>query len=671
MPVVAFGSSSSEQNDEIMASGIAAPSVIVGAPVRIILIDDNLHDRALLEREFALRFASVMVEHVRCADELEVALEDGRFDLAITDYRLQWTNGVDVLRQIKTRWPTRPVIMFTASGSEEIAVQAMKEGLDDYIMKTEKHFTRIPYAVTACLERTMQRQALETALTSLRESEARFRHMAEAMPQILYSADADGKVQYTNDRWSEYTGFAEHTPEIYAQIIPDPDREKLLAAWLECRAAGTPFDAEFRMRRARDGALRWFLTRALPLFGEDGRIYGWLGTSTDIHDQKCAAEELQDADRRKDAFLATLAHELRNPLAPIRNAVRFLLLKGSADPDLQNAHDIIDRQAQQLVRLVDDLLDVSRLTLGKLTLHKEQVNLGNVISIALESVRPIMEAEHHELTVSGSSEPIYVHADITRLCQVFTNLLNNAAKFTPSGGYISVRLARENRDALIEVRDNGIGIPPEVLASVFDLFTQVKRSSGEPQDGLGIGLTLARQLVEMHGGTITAHSEGNGRGSQFMVRIPAHERSTVSAPDRNPSIATHGTQLAGRRILVVDDNRDAADSLSKLLELSECEVRKGYNGMDALETARQFDPEAILLDIGMPQLDGFEVCRRIRKEPWGKEMIVVALTGWGQDADRRRTKEAGFDAHLVKPIHPDSAIDLLVNLLRNRELKRH
>jgi PAS domain S-box-containing protein len=273
-----------------MTSGIAAPSVIGGAAVRILLVDDNLHDRALLEREFALRFASAIVEHVRCAEELEVALNDGRFDLAITDYRLQWTDGVEVLHKIKTRWPTRPVIMFTASGSEEIAVQAMKEGLDDYIIKAEKHFARVPYAVTACLERAMQRQALGTALTSLRESEARFRHMAEAMPQILYSSDADGKVQYTNNRWREYTGFVEHAPEIYAQIIPDPDRERMLATWLECRAAGTPFDAEFRMRRARDGALRWFLTRALPLFDEDGRIYGWLGTSTDIHDQKCAAE---------------------------------------------------------------------------------------------------------------------------------------------------------------------------------------------------------------------------------------------------------------------------------------------------------------------------------------------------------------------------------------------
>jgi signal transduction histidine kinase/ActR/RegA family two-component response regulator len=423
------------------------------------------------------------------------------------------------------------------------------------------------------------------------------------------------------------------------------------------------------MKRNSDGAFRWFLTRALPVFGEDRELHGWIGTATDINDQKSAAEEFKNADRRKDEFLATLAHELRNPLASIFNAVRFIRLQDMADPNLQNARDIIDRQAQHLVRLVDDLLDVSRLTLDKVVLHREHVSLRNVISTALDATRPLFDALHHRLTFSGESEPIYVYADITRLCQVFTNLLNNAAKYTPTGGFISVRVAREDHDAVIVFGDSGIGIQPEMLTRIFDLFTQVNRSDGS-NDGLGIGLTLARQLIEMHGGTITAHSNGAGQGSEFTVRIPIHEATTVSVSRSGLKEPVGDTRLLHRRVLVVDDNRDAADSLAMLLELWGCDVRKAYDGLHAIETAHRFFPEAILLDIGMPHLDGHEVCRRVRQEAWGKAIIIIALTGWGQEADRRRTKETGFDAHLVKPIHSDSAAEMLTNLLSNREIKR-
>jgi PAS domain S-box-containing protein len=639
-----------------------------GEMLKILLIDDNPHDRLRLERDLAASFPSLAMESVRSVEELDAALAAGGFDLAITDFQLRWANGTDVLRQIKARWPARPVIMFTASGTEEVAVEAMKEGLDDYITKTEKHFARVPYAVKACLERATHRQALETASISLRESEARFRHMAETMPQILCWTDVDGKVQYTNDRWRSYTGFLEHGPDVLEQIIPAEDRERIFSRWAQCRIAARPFEAEFRMRRKSDGALRWFLARALPVCGEDRRVHGWIGTATDINDQKSAAEELKNADRRKDQFLATLAHELRNPLACIFNAVRFMRLQEALDPDLQNARDIIDRQAQHLVRLVDDLLDISRLTLDKVVLHREHVSLRNVISTALDATRPLLEALHHRLTLTGEAEPIYVHADITRLCQVFTNLLNNAAKYTPSGGCISVHVAREDRNAVIVVGDTGVGIPPEMLTRIFDLFTQVNRSDGS-NDGLGIGLTLARQLIEMHGGTITAHSNGSGQGSEFTVRIPIHEAAMFSDSSSGLKEPAGDPRLLHRRVLVVDDNRDAADSLAMLLEMWGCDVRKAYDGSLAIETARQFFPEAILLDIGMPHLDGHEVCRRIRGESWGKAIVIIALTGWGQEADRRRTKETGFDAHLVKPIHSDSAAALLTNLMSDGENK--
>jgi two-component system CheB/CheR fusion protein len=654
----------------------SALRLVDGDAVRILLIDDNPHDRILLERELAMRFPGLAVWHVRDAEQLDAALAGGEFDLAITDYRLHWAEGIEVLRRIKARWPERPVIMFTASGNEEIAARAMSEGLDDYITKTSKHFVRMPYVIVTCLDRASQRQALQTASTSLRESEERFRHMAEAMPQILYATDAAGKIQYINDRWRDYTGLSGHSTRDYARVIPAEDLENVEAAWRQAHATGRPLEIEFRLRRHSDGALRWFLMRALPIHdsgGSGASLRGWIGTATDIHDQKRAAEELRSADRRKDEFLANLAHELRNPLAPIRNAVQLLYLKDPPDSDIRTARDIIDRQAQHLVRLVDDLLDVSRLTLGKVTLRREPVEVAQLIATAVESARPLLDASGHALTAELCPEPLRIHVDPTRLSQVLTNLLNNAAKYTPRGGSIAVRASRERGNAVIRVRDNGIGIPPDMLGRVFEPFMQIKSAADVPQDGLGVGLALARRLIDMHGGSISAHSGGNGRGSEFIVRLPLHlaDRAADSAAaDAVDAAAPPQPQpqpgLANRRILIVDDNRDGADSLSMLLELLHCNVRTAYDGRAAIETARSFAPEAVLLDIGMPRIDGYEVCRLIRQEPWGARTAIIALTGWGQEADRRRTSETGFDAHLVKPVHPDAAVKLLTELIGSR-----
>jgi PAS domain S-box-containing protein len=511
--------------------------------------------------------------------------------------------------------------------------------------------------------------------------------MAEAMPHILFSTDAGGTIQYMNDRWHDYTGLDRYAPEDFVRVVSQTDLQNIAAAWEQASVSGKPLEAEFRMRRHSDGASRWFLMRAAPLIGDDGRIGSWVGTATDIHDQKRAAEELRDADRRKDEFLANLAHELRNPLAPIRNAVRLLHLKDPQDPDLRHARDIIDRQAQHLVRLVDDLLDVSRLTLGKVTLRREPVDIVSVLSAALESARPLLDASGHELAHADMPGPIQVHVDPTRVAQVLTNLLNNAAKFTPRGGRISVHVGREDGEAVISIRDNGIGIPPEMLGRVFEPFMQIKSGADISQDGLGVGLALAWQLIKMHGGTIVARSEGSGHGSEFIVRLPLYEPADggdhphehgrpaqvarADADRTGPTSLPAGddlSRLIDRRILIVDDNRDGADSLSMLLELMRCNVRKAYDGMEAIATAREFAPEAILLDIGMPRLDGYEVCRLIRQETWGTRTAIIALTGWGQEADRRRTSESGFDAHLVKPIHPDSAVKMLVDLLASRDV---
>jgi signal transduction histidine kinase/CheY-like chemotaxis protein len=368
-------------------------------------------------------------------------------------------------------------------------------------------------------------------------------------------------------------------------------------------------------------------------------------------------KELRDTDRRKDEFLAMLAHELRNPLAPIRNAVQVLRLRGPLEPALQSARDMIDRQVGHMVRLVDDLLDVSRISRGKITLRCEPVELAGVVASAVESSRPLIEARRHDLQVELPAGPVRVQGDHTRLAQLVLNLLNNAAKYTPEGGHIRLAVSTMDHQAVVQVRDDGVGIVPELLPKVFDLFTQAERTLDRSQGGLGIGLTLVKKLTEMHGGTVEAHSAGPGRGSEFVVRLPllAERRSAGSGPGANGQLV----KSSARRILVVDDNVDAADSLAVLLRLLGNDVRIAHDGPAALEAAGAYWPDVVLLDLGLPRMSGYEVCRRLRDGQFANGPLVVALTGYGQDEDRRRTREAGFDRHLVKPVNPDELREVL------------
>jgi signal transduction histidine kinase len=391
-------------------------------------------------------------------------------------------------------------------------------------------------------------------------------------------------------------------------------------------------------------------------------------------------QALKEADRHKDEFLAMLAHELRNPLAPILNAVQLMRMKPLRDPQLVWSRDVIERQLAHLTRLVDDLLDVSRITRGKINLTREPVEIAGLVARAVETVQPLIVERGHQFTIEMPDEPIRVYGDPLRLTQALGNVLANAAKYTERAGRITL-IARRSDDVLeIRVRDTGIGIPSALLPMIFDMFTQLRNDSGRSQSGLGIGLALVRKLLEMHGGTVTASSEGDGLGSEFLIRLPviSNDRVRLSASahsQANSQANGHGasadapasadastTPRVRRRILVADDNSDALESLATLLELGGHEVFSAANGALALESAEQNLPEVALLDIGMPKLDGYEVARRIRAQPWGRDITLVALTGWGQDSDRRRSGEAGFDSHLVKPLDLDKLTELLGRL---------
>jgi signal transduction histidine kinase len=364
---------------------------------------------------------------------------------------------------------------------------------------------------------------------------------------------------------------------------------------------------------------------------------------------------LREADRRKDEFLAMLAHELRNPLAPIRTAVQLLRLKELPEAHSIRARDTIDRQVEHLVCLIDDLLDVSRITRGMITLQREAVPASAIVARAIEITRPAIDARRHELALDLADEPLTIEGDRTRLVQIVGNILHNATKFMDPGGRIVLRVARSGDAALITVQDQGMGIPADRIHRVFDLFTQVHRDGDGIQGGLGIGLALVRRLVEMHGGTVDARSEGPGRGTELRVRLPLATSALAVQSDSPQAEAEPLPPQERRRILVADDNSDAAGALSLRLELAGHDVRTAHDGLEALALARAFQPEVVLLDLGMPSMDGYETARHLRRLSWGKQARLIALTGWGQQQDRIRTAEAGFDVHLVKPV---SELDL-------------
>ncbi len=509
-------------------------------PPRFLLLDDDPDDRLTAIRLLQQEFPDAATDEVFDRDGFDRALAGDPYTAAITDYQMRWTDGIQALREIKSRWPGCPVIVFTASGNEEVAVEAMKAGADDYVIKTVKGLARLPLAVRNAIDRAHARQRL-------------------------------------------------------AQV-------------------------------------------------ED--------------DLRAQAAALLEEHRRKDEFLAMLAHELRNPLSPIRNAAHLIHLKVTdrEEPAIQAACGVIERQVEALSRMVDDLLDVARVSRGAIELRPETIDIGVAIGHAVEVARPLIEAKGHRLDVQLPSEPIHVRVDPARLTQVFANLLTNAAKFTQEGGRIAISAAREEA-AVVRVSDTGVGISPGLLPRVFDLFAQGDRSLDRSQGGLGIGLTLVKRLVELQGGSVTAHSGGENQGSEIIVRLPVSD-APEQGPEADPEPDVGPEKRA--RILVVDDNRDAADSLADLLDFLGHEVKTAYDGPTALKLARELRPTLVLLDIGLPEMNGYEVARALRGEPHGQGITIVALSGYGRESDKELSRQAGFDDHLVKPV----AIEALQRLLR-------
>jgi len=506
----------------------------------------------------------------------------------------------------------------------------------------------------------------------LRETERQFHTLADLIPQLVWMAGTDGHQFWFNQRWYEYTGMRPNQIRSCGwQAFVDPaELARVSVSWNAAVAAGRPWEATFALR-ARDGQLRTHLARAVPVRDASGTTVCWFGTNTDIADRIEIERQLKEADSRKDQFLATLAHELRNPLAPISNALQLWPFVEQDTAEMDHLRTVMHRQLGQLIRLIDDLMDVSRISRGKIQLRRQQVDLRQLISETVEILRPALESAHHQLNLTLPAGPLWVLGDPTRLSQVLTNVLNNAVKYTGEQGVIDLTASQSADCVTIAIRDNGPGIPPELLGEIFEMFRQVDKTLQRSHGGLGIGLTLVKQLVELHGGTIEAHSEGSGKGSEFIIRLPdlagagdtavdpPDLREGLSCADALARASWNDRAPASRRILIVDDLAESAETLARLL------VSMGHQATAITDPAlveawvETHHPDVVVLDIAMPGTDGYTLARRLRARQDMNDLILIALTGFGQELDRHRSFAAGFNFHLTKPAETATLAELL------------
>lgn len=507
---------------------------------------------------------------------------------------------------------------------------------------------------------------IKSTQEALQYERAFLRQIIDAVPSMIFVKDREGRFMLSNEALAQCYGTSPDSLTGLTDENFNPNADEVTHFYqndLDVIRTGKPkLIPEEKVTHA-DGSVHWYSTVKIPLYDTDNSCSKLLGVATDITERKHAEETLRLMDRRKDEFLAMLAHELRNPLAPISNAVRLLKMQEATDPKLALSCNIIDRQVTHMTRLLDDLLDMARIMQGKIRLKIEHFELTDIVNNAIETSRPLLESRKQELIISQTMTPQWLEGDHVRLAQVLSNLLNNAAKYTGEGGKIMLSVMREGSDAVIEIKDTGIGISPDILPQIFDLFTQADHTLAHSQGGLGIGLTLVRQLVEIHGGTVTAASEGIGQGSTFTVRLPALPMdSSATESARTESVLP----TSKFRILVVDDYADAAESLMMLLQAKGHEVEIADCGIKAIEQAQVFHPQVVLLDIGLPDLDGYEVAKRLRALPETRDATLIALTGYGQSEDHNRSQSAGFDHHLLKPLNFDELSALLTSSYRHK-----
>lgn len=670
-----------------------------------ILICDDLPDKLLVYRSVLEELGENVIEVRSGAEALKQVLKHD-FAVILLDVNMPGMDGFETAQLIRQRRRSAhtPIIFLTAFADEVHTAQGYATGGVDYLptpVVAEILRAKVRVFIDLFrLRKQVARQAEEQAKRAAAEESARrSAFLAEASRAITSSLDIETTIRqllrvcvptladmagFTHvpthgQPWKSEIAWRDEASDelryhtILAASAPDDElrscHDRVLATGMPEQLDNLNIVYGFKdergpfvgyvksalvlplMARGRTlGALLLTWGRDHRLSKEDLALAEDLAGRAGIAlDNAMLVRDIQDNDQRKNEFLAMLAHELRNPLAPIRNALDLLQMVGLDPSELKWARDVMDRQVNHLVRLVDDLLDVSRITRGKIQLQQELLTIGAVVASAVETSRPVIEAHSHNLQVSVPEEPILVQGDPARLSQVFANLLNNAAKYTPDGGTIEVAVSIAQSEVLVRISDTGAGIPKEMLANVFELFTQVDRSLDRSQGGLGIGLTLVRRLVEMHGGSVHAHSEGIGRGSEFVVHLPLalSEHVVPAGPCDAPK---HGLERKPCRILIVDDNVDAAETLAVLLRAANHEVHLSRDGMSALETARTLRPEVVLLDIGLPELNGYEVARRMRNEPATKHALLVAVSGYGQEEDRRRSQQSGFDHHLIKPV---------------------
>lgn len=655
----------------------ALPAENAAPPVRILMLEDDVLDFELAESRLSKGRLTFELTRVVARDEFENTLKNQPFDLILADYVLPSFDGISALEIARELVPDTPFIFLSGTLGEEVAIEMLKRGATDYVLK--HRLERLVPAVTRALAEARERASHRTALAELRKSESLARLIIDGLrDHALLMLDPAGNVASWNNAAERLLGYreSEMLNQSFSRCFPPeelvrgtPERQ------LKAARAGGRSTEDHQLLRT-DGTTIEVTSATALVVDDDGRELGFSKIIQDITDKKRAeealrrsedelrarAEALADADRRKDEFLAMLAHELRNPLAGINNALSLLQLSGLDPQEAADARDIMGRQISNMRRLIDELLDVARLTRGKIRLQRETVDACRVVREAVGLVRPQAESRKQRLKAMLPDEPIMLIADSTRLEQIVGNLLNNAVKYTQPGGLIQVELKRVDGLLMLRIEDDGVGMAPEMLSRAFDLFSQADGSLDRSLGGLGIGLTMVKSLVELHGGVVTAESDGLGKGCRFTVSIPIIEierRESTSAGDEGPVVCNSTTE---RRVMIVEDNVDSARTLSLLVKHWGYDSRVVHDGASAIAAAVEFKPAVVLLDIGLPGMDGFRVAERMRHEFGAEGPLVVALTGYGRDEDRRRGEEVGIGVYLTKPVQATVLQALLAGL---------